>query len=54
MQDVLCLDGNHRMNYPGRMDGSWEWRFSWEQIKPWQTLKLAEITAENQRNGTKA
>ena len=50
MQDILCLDGEHRMNYPGRMDGSWEWRFSWEQVKSWQTLKLAKITADNQRS----
>lgn len=45
MQDVLCLSGEHRMNYPGSCDGNWEWRFSWEQVQPWNTIKLAEITA---------
>ena len=26
MQDVLDLGTNGRMNYPGRLDGNWEWR----------------------------
>lgn len=50
MQDVLCLSGEHRMNYPGSNKGNWEWRFSWEQVQPWQTLKLAKMTAENGRS----
>jgi 4-alpha-glucanotransferase len=49
MQDVLCLSGEHRMNYPGRAEGNWEWRFSWEQVQPWQTIKLAEMTDLNGR-----
>ncbi|MFG5409134.1 4-alpha-glucanotransferase [Piscinibacter sakaiensis] len=27
LQDVLGLDGSHRMNVPGRMGGHWAWRF---------------------------
>ncbi|HEV7915564.1 MAG TPA: 4-alpha-glucanotransferase, partial [Albitalea sp.] len=27
MQDVLGLDGAHRMNHPGQTAGCWEWRF---------------------------
>ncbi|MDD4929974.1 MAG: 4-alpha-glucanotransferase [Gallionella sp.] len=50
IQDVLCLSGAHRMNYPGRAAGNWEWRFTWEQVQPWQTIKLAKITAENGRS----
>ena len=50
LQDVLCLSGEHRMNYPGRPDGNWEWRFSWEQVQPWNTIKLAKITASNGRS----
>jgi 4-alpha-glucanotransferase len=32
MQDVLGLDGEHRMNVPGTADGNWTWRFGWEQV----------------------
>jgi 4-alpha-glucanotransferase len=49
MQDVLCLSGEHRMNYPGSVTGNWEWRFSWEQVQPWQTIRLAKITSDNLR-----
>lgn len=52
MQDVLCLSGEHRMNYPGRPDGNWAWRFSWEQVQPWQTIRLAKITAMHDRGRT--
>ncbi|MBU0500130.1 MAG: 4-alpha-glucanotransferase [Gammaproteobacteria bacterium] len=32
MQDLLGLDGNHRMNTPGTNGGdNWRWRFTWEQ-----------------------
>lgn len=50
MQDILCLSGEHRMNYPGSIVGNWEWRFSWEQVQPWQTIKLSKMTAVNQRS----
>ncbi len=49
MQDVLCLSGDHRMNYPGSPEKNWEWRFTWQQVQPWQTLKLAKMTEETQR-----
>jgi 4-alpha-glucanotransferase len=32
MQDVLCLDGAHRMNTPGSTEGNWHWRFGWDQL----------------------
>ena len=32
MQDVLSLDGNHRMNVPGTTEGNWQWEFSWNQV----------------------
>lgn len=28
MQDVLGLDGEHRMNMPGTADGNWSWRMT--------------------------
>ena len=32
MQDLLGLDGSHRMNLPGTTEGNWAWRFSWDQV----------------------
>ncbi|MBB1126995.1 4-alpha-glucanotransferase [Thiospirillum jenense] len=32
LQDLLGLDGQHRMNLPGTSDGNWQWRFSWSQV----------------------
>ena len=33
MQDVLGLDGDHRMNTPGTTcEGNWRWRFQWCQV----------------------
>ncbi len=32
MQDLLGLDGTHRMNLPGTVEGNWQWRFAWEQV----------------------
>lgn len=44
MQDVLELSGDHRMNFPGQSSGSWEWRFSWDQVQPRQTQALANLS----------
>lgn len=49
MQDVLGLSGEHRMNYPGKSAGNWEWRFSWSQLKQEQTQLLAKISTEHNR-----
>jgi len=43
MQDVLCLPGNCRMNFPGKAEGYWEWRFQWSQVQPWHAQRLAEM-----------
>ena len=43
MQDVLCLAGEHRMNFPGRASGWWTWRFQWKQVQPWHAHRLAEF-----------
>jgi 4-alpha-glucanotransferase len=43
MQDVLGLDSTARMNQPGNAQGSWEWRFSWQQVHPWHAERLAEF-----------
>lgn len=54
MQDVLCLSGEHRMNYPGSSVGNWAWRFCWEQVQPWNTIRLAKVTLENNRGWKRA
>jgi 4-alpha-glucanotransferase len=33
MQDLLELDGTHRMNLPGTGEGNWRWRFDWSQVE---------------------
>ncbi|MBL8407525.1 4-alpha-glucanotransferase [Candidatus Accumulibacter contiguus] len=43
MQDVLGLDSTHRMNAPGLGEGSWEWRFSWQQVDDTHSRRLAEL-----------
>ncbi|MEJ2528920.1 MAG: 4-alpha-glucanotransferase [Gammaproteobacteria bacterium] len=40
MQDLLELDGNHRMNTPGTTEGNWLWRFKWDQVDPGLAAKL--------------
>lgn len=47
-QDVLGLDGYHRMNTPGTM-GCWTWRFHWDWVRPEHAERLARITAVSGR-----
>lgn len=49
LQDVLGLDGEHRMNYPGHASGNWEWRFTWEQMLPEYMQLLTDLTKESGR-----
>lgn len=49
LQDVLGLDGQHRMNTPGVM-GCWTWRFSWDWFTPDMAPKLADITRHSGRS----
>lgn len=42
MQDVLGLDGAHRMNVPGVCDGNWGWRFDWSQLQDEHRNRLRE------------
>lgn len=45
MQDLLELDGEHRMNTPGTTEGNWEWRFSWDQVDQDLAAKLRHRNA---------
>ncbi len=53
MQDVLGLHGEHRMNFPGKPTGNWEWRFSWDQVLPDIAVALAGISFEHGRSSTR-
>ncbi|MGB5833437.1 MAG: 4-alpha-glucanotransferase [Thiohalocapsa sp.] len=43
MQDLLALDGAHRMNVPGVTSGNWRWRFDWDQVDAELTLHLTHL-----------
>lgn len=43
MQDLLGLDGSHRMNTPGTTAGNWRWRFDWEWASSDLVGKLARL-----------
>lgn len=40
MQDLLALDEQHRMNTPGKSNGNWQWRFTWDQVPSDLAAKL--------------
>jgi 4-alpha-glucanotransferase len=44
MQDILSLGSKARMNTPGVGEGNWTWRFTWKQLTPAVTRRLAEMT----------
>ncbi len=50
LQDVLGLDGYHRMNTPGSLE-CWTWRFRWDWVRPEHAERLARITAASGRIG---
>ncbi|MFA9462007.1 4-alpha-glucanotransferase [Thiohalorhabdus methylotrophus] len=43
MQDLLGLDGRHRMNQPATMEGNWQWRFRWEWVPEGLASRLARL-----------
>ena len=49
MQDVLGLDGAHRLNRPGQESGCWEWRLTWSQVKPAHAERLSALCAAHGR-----
>lgn len=51
-QDVLGLDGAHRMNTPGVAHGCWQWRFDWSQVLDEPARRLAALTHAHGRNGS--
>jgi 4-alpha-glucanotransferase len=49
LQDVLGLDGSHRMNLPGTLDGNWRWRFDWSMLPSDIARRLGEVAATSGR-----
>ncbi len=45
MQDVLGLDGAHRMNVPGISNDNWHWRFDWSQLQDEHRDRLRDWVA---------
>ncbi len=45
LQDVLGLDGQHRMNVPGTQQGNWCWRFQWAQFDAGLEERLRQLVA---------
>jgi 4-alpha-glucanotransferase len=43
MQDILGLGTECRMNYPGKEQGYWEWRFRWDQVRPEHAQRLGHL-----------
>lgn len=33
LQDIMGLGEEARMNWPGRAEGNWHWRFTWEELE---------------------
>jgi 4-alpha-glucanotransferase len=49
MQDVLGLDGAHRLNRPGAAGGCWEWRMLASQLDDEHAGRLARLAAVHGR-----
>ena len=43
MQDILQLDGSHRMNVPGTTKGNWVWRYQWDWLPNDLTGRLRHL-----------
>ncbi len=44
LQDILRLDTEARMNYPGKASGNWKWRFSKGQLTEEKAEELLRLT----------
>jgi 4-alpha-glucanotransferase len=50
MQDILCLDGAHRMNTPGTIENNWQWRFDWSQLSAEMEAAFMQSVQKHHRN----
>ena len=44
MQDLMDLGNEARMNYPGRLGGNWQWRYTEPMLTDVIAYRLAELT----------
>jgi 4-alpha-glucanotransferase len=44
LQDVMNLGTEARMNYPGRSQNNWSWRYEHHQLNSWMLDRLGELT----------
>ena len=44
MQDLMSLDNNARMNFPGKVGGYWRWRYQSRQLADHIKFRLREMT----------
>ena len=49
MQDILGLDGAHRMNTPGSIVDNWQWRFTWDMLNQSAQEQIKNAIAQTQR-----
>ena len=42
------------MNLPGKAEGYWEWRVTWDQVKPEHAQRLANLCRLYRRDGSTA
>ncbi len=52
MQDILGLGTEHRMNFPGKAEGYWEWRFDWSEVRPEHAARLRQLCCLYGRDGS--
>lgn len=51
MQDVMQLDNTARMNYPGKVGGYWQWRFTGDMLTGAMSDRLRELSELYGRTG---
>ena len=44
LQDILGLSNEHRMNFPGKSEGYWTWRFLWSDVPADTADRLNHMT----------
>ncbi|MBO1351817.1 MAG: 4-alpha-glucanotransferase [Hormoscilla sp. GUM202] len=44
LQDYLGLDSNARMNFPGLVEGNWDWRYRQDSLSEWLSSRLKQMT----------
>jgi 4-alpha-glucanotransferase len=45
LQDILGLGQESRMNYPGKAEGNWQWRYTADMLTPALANRLHELTS---------